>query len=214
MAGAGRIPTEHWWSVPRDPNTGQLNGPVTQVAPGTPRAFLCVQDQIDAWRSTFPSVIDGIYVDVGPMDCLRPGTPAGQASIPANYAQYCQYIGQLGYQVFLLAPQYDDQDPNQPGWLRALPWKFLGLWEEKAVPYRNAFKAWNVGANSYTPWPPGNPDASWWDPVLTGRSVLERSTRVHVINGGARVHLELGWLGKVFPGLQRLVDKVATRNSR
>ena len=204
-------PPHTWWSVPRGvTNAGPLTGPVIQVTGGTPGAELCVQDQIDAWRSAFPGIIDGIYVDVGPMDCLQPGTPGGQTNIPANYAQYCKYIGSFGYQVFLLAAQYDDGDPYQPGWLRALPWNFLGLWEAPVLPYRTLFNAWNVCANTYTAWPPGTPDASWWDPVRVGGVVSARTTRVHIINGDARVHINLGWLGQWFPWLQHFIDRLAT----
>jgi hypothetical protein len=163
---------------------------VTQVKPGTKGAFPCVQDQIDAWKIAFPDMIDGIYVDVGPMDCLDPHSYGGQANIPKNYADYCNYIqAEFGGwfrphgQIFLLTPQYDDQDPFKPGWLRALPWDFLGLWEADASTYQTKFNAWNVCANSFTPWPPGNPDASWWDP---GPWFSGRDTRVHIINGGAQ----------------------------
>lgn len=203
-------PAGSLWNIPRGPNDdGPLIAAVTQaMAPG-PHIFQCIQDQIAGWRNTYPNSIDGIYVDVGPMDCLAPGTPGGQANVPANYSQYCQYIRQIGYQtVFLLTPQYDDQDPNQPGWLRALQWNFLGLWEEAVPPYRTSFNAWNVCANSFTHWPPGNPDASWWDPVRVGRSVSERATRVHIINKGARVHVRSPWW--LPSSLQKLADRIAT----
>ena len=212
FVSGGRLPLGppgSWWSFPTDPNTGQVTGPITQVPAGTAGAYQCVQDQIDAWRNAYPNVINGIYADVGPMDCLAPGTLGGQANIVANYAQYCQYIRSFGYQVFLLTPQYDDQDPNQPGWLRALPWNFLGLWEEKADTYRNSFNAWNVCANSFTAWP-GTPDASWWDPGRVGRPASERATRVHIINGGAKVIVRLGLIGSAFPSLQAAANRLAT----
>jgi len=203
-------PVHTWWSVPRDPTTGQLSGAVMQVTATTAGAQLCVQDQIDAWRNAFPGIIDGIYVDVGPVDCLKPGTFGGSANIPGNYAQYCAYINSFGLQVFLLAPQYDDDDPNQPRWLRVLPWNFLGLWEQGCQTYDTKFNAWNVCANTYTSWPPGNPDASWWDPVRVGGIALQRMTRVHIINGGAQVHVSLGWIGEWFPSLQQFLDQIFT----
>jgi hypothetical protein len=200
-------PANTWWKVPgRNSTTQALLGPVTQTSQGAANARRAVVDQIDAWHANYPAQLDGIYVDEGPSDCLAPNTLGGQANIPGNYAAYCAHIQSYGYKIFLLAPQYDDADPNQAGWFRALPWDFVGLWEEKAVQYDTAFNAWNPCANTYTPWP--TPSATWWDPVRLGRPASERAKQVHIINNGVRVR---GKPNRLFPLLtQAQLNKLAT----
>src|SRR5205085_8516864 len=132
------------------------------------------------------------------------------------YASYVQHIRGYGYEVFLLAPLYDDQDPHAPGWLRALNWDFVGLWEQHVQPYDVAFNAWNVCADTYTPWPPGNPDASWWDPLRVGGSAADRASRVHIINGGVVVfRFPNKYLGRLATAanLARLMKLAVTRGA-
>jgi Kelch motif len=164
-----------WWIAPRD-NNGFLTGNPVPAAVDATGALPCIREQVDTWQSTYPGLIDGIYVDEGPVDCLVPNSAA--AAIPGNYANYCGYIRQHGWQVFLLAPLYDDNDPNAPGWLQNLNPDYLGLWEGPLGRYETAYNSYNACAQSWTPWP--NAASKWW---LTD-DLSQRQSRVHIVNDG------------------------------
>lgn len=164
-----------WWTAPRDKDTGLLTGVPTPAPVDAEGAHPCLRDQIDTWMSIYPGLLDGIYVDEGPVDCMAPNSPA--EAIPSNYAKYCAYIRAHDWQVFLLAPQYDDNDPHAPGWLRQLSPDYIGLWEGNLGQYRAAYNSYNACPPSWTAWP--NAASNWW---LTDPS--RQQTRVHIVNGG------------------------------
>jgi hypothetical protein len=166
------------WFAPRAavwPN--QLNGQVVPAAAGAKGARMSLKAQIDTWQATYRGVIDGIYIDEGPVDCL---SNAFAGSVRSNYSDYCAYIRQLQYKVFLLGAGYPDNDPAQPGWFQALPWDYVGLWEEDLTAYEQHF-----GATDYCSSPnfPTIAAPGWWDPANAGNPE-GRITRVHIINNG------------------------------
>jgi len=167
-----------WWLAPRIaawPN--QLNGQVVPAAAGAAGARMSLKGQIDTWKSTYRGLIDGIYVDEGPVDCLSTSFASG---VPTNYADYCAYIKQQQYEVFLLAPGYPDNDPANFGWFQALPWDYVGLWEESLPAYEAHFGATDYcNSPSFLTIPP----PVWWDPSNAG-APEKRTTRIHIINNG------------------------------
>ncbi|HXM19923.1 MAG TPA: CFI-box-CTERM domain-containing protein [Terriglobales bacterium] len=168
-----------WWLAPRAAVwPSPLTGPVAPAAAGASGALMSLSGQIDTWQTTYPGLIDGIYVDEGPTDCLS--NPFA-ASVPTNYAAYCSYIREKGFKVFLLAAGYPDNDPASPGWFQALPWDYVGVWEAPLTPaYENQF-----GATDYCNSPnyPTNPSPSWWN-TANICDLEKRITRVHIINNG------------------------------
>jgi hypothetical protein len=135
----------------------------------------CVGDQIDAWHMDYGNNIDGIYVDVGPVECTHT-----HPDIPANYQDYVNYIRQFSsynYRVFLLTPQYPDSsiaEPNFTPWLQKLNADYLGLWEQGTWEYENQYWALDY----CDPKQPGIGVPAWWDPGLPWR----RTKRMHTIN--------------------------------
>lgn len=169
-----------WWHAPRNPVwPNPLTGAAVPTAENTLGAYMPFEGQVDLWQTTYPGLIDGIYVDEGPTDCLSNQWAA--TSVRTNYAAYCAYIRQKGYKAFLLAAGYSDNDPIDPQWFQRLTWDYVGVWEAPLRPeYEDRFGATDL---CDSPNYPTNPAPSWWNTANIG-DLEKRITRVHIINSG------------------------------